>query len=158
MKQREIYLDNNATTRPLPEVREAVIRVMGKDFGNPSSAHHTGERARQYLAKARQQIADILKVDFPDIVFTSSGTEANNMVFRSCVSGRASTCRVVTTTVEHSSVLKMCEYLSAQGTDVAIVPVDPSGLVDIQALSGSMPRRCSRSSSEKRLVITCVFP
>ena len=108
MEYREIYLDNNATTKPLPEVREEVYKILGDEFGNPSSAHSTGERARRHLAHAREKVAALIGTIPSKITFTSSGTESNNMAFYSSTRGKGKKCRVITTTVEHSSIRKMC--------------------------------------------------
>ena len=89
MKHKEIYFDNNATTKPLPEVREEVLKVMGDEFGNPSSAHPTGKRARQKIAIAREQLASLIGSDTSKITFTGSGTESNNMAFYSCTQDRS---------------------------------------------------------------------
>ena len=111
MEHREIYFDNNATTRPLPEVREEVLKVIGEEFGNPSSAHSTGERARRHMSEARGRLAALLGCDASRITITGSGTESNNMAFYSCTRDKKKRCRVVTTSVEHSSIQKKCSYL-----------------------------------------------
>ena len=133
---REVYLDNNATTRPLPEVREAMMRVLGEDFGNPSSAHSAGDRVREAMVVARDSVAQLVGAEAGQIVFMGSGTEANNTVFHS-VFQRAPTekrVRIVTTTVEHSSIIKMNDYLSARGVEVVSVPVDRCGQLVWEAL------------------------
>ena len=133
---REVYLDNNATTRPLPEVREAMMRVLGEDFGNPSSAHSAGDRVRGAMVVAREAVAMLVGAEADQIVFMGSGTEANNTVFYSVVQ-RAPTekrVRIVTTTVEHSSIVKMCDYLGARGVEVVSVPVDRCGQLVWEAL------------------------
>ena len=130
----EIYLDNNATTRPLPEVVRAVTEVMTSGFGNPSSVHRAGERARQLIRQARAQVAGLIGADPDHVVFTSGATEANNLALQSlCGIGRG-TLRLVTTAVEHSSILQVAEHLRRSGGDVVILPVDSSGLVDIDKL------------------------
>ena len=133
---REVYLDNNATTRPLPEVREAMMRVLGEDFGNPSSVHSAGDRVREAMVVARDSVAQLVGAESDQIVFMGSGTEANNTVFNSVIQ-RAPTgkrVRIVTTTVEHSSIVKMCDYLSARGVEVVSVPVDRRGQLVWEAL------------------------
>jgi len=115
---REVYLDNNATTQPLPEVREAMLEVLGERFGNPSSAHAAGDRSRECVHRAREAVATLLGADPYTLVFTSSGTEANNMVLGSVLHQPTSTPRVVTTEVEHSSILQCCEYLRSLGAEV----------------------------------------
>ena len=82
---REVYLDNNATTRPLPEVREAMMRVLGEDFGNPSSAHSAGDRVREEMVSAREAVANLVGAEADQVVFMGSGTEANNTIFNSVV-------------------------------------------------------------------------
>lgn len=131
---REIYFDNNATTRPLPEVREEVLKVLGNEFGNPSSAHSTGERARDYMKTARERLADLLGCSPKAITFTGSGTESNNMAFYSCTRDKKKKPRLVTTSVEHSSIQKMCSYLCINGVDINMVNVLPSGIVDLEEL------------------------
>ncbi|MCY3680272.1 MAG: cysteine desulfurase family protein [Gemmatimonadetes bacterium] len=133
---REVYLDNNATTRPLPEVREAMMRVLDEDFGNPSSAHSAGDRVRESMVASREAVANLVGAEAGQIVFMGSGTETNNTVFNSVVQ-RAPTgkrVRIVTTTVEHSSILKMCDYLDAKGVEVVSVPVDRYGQLVWEAL------------------------
>ena len=133
---REVYLDNNATTRPFPEVREAMMRVLGEGFGNPSSAHSAGDRVREAMVSAREAVAMLVGAEADQIVFMGSGTETNNTVFNSVVQ-RAPTgkrVRIVTTTVEHSSIVKMNDYLSARGVEVVSVPVDRCGQLIWEAL------------------------
>ncbi len=134
MGNQEIYLDNNASTKPLPEVREVVMKVMGDEFGNPSSAHSTGERARTYLTEARKSVADLIGAEPSKITFTSSGTESNNMAFYSCTRDRGNQCRVITTRIEHSSIRKMCSYLCINGVEVKMLGVSSKGLIDIEEL------------------------
>jgi len=138
MTRSEIYFDNNATTRPLPEVREEVLKVISKEFGNPSSAHSTGERARQHIRRARDSLAALLGCSASAITFTSSGTESNNMAFYSCTRDKKQKCRVVTTSIEHSSIQKMCSYLCINGVDIKMVNVHPSSLIDIEELENAI--------------------
>ena len=128
---REVYLDNNATTKPLPEVREAMMRVLGEDFGNPSSAHSAGDRVREAMVASRDAVANLVGAEADQIVFMGSGTEANNTVFNSVVqcAPTEKRVRIVTTTVEHSSIVKMCDYLGGRGVEVVSVPVDRYGQV-----------------------------
>jgi len=138
MDYEEIYFDNNATTRPLPEVREEVLKVLGNEFGNPSSAHSTGERARVYLSQARASVAALIGANPANITFTGSGTEANNMAFYSCTRDKTMKCRIITTTVEHSSIQKMCSYLCLNGVEIKQIKVDSKGLIDIGELEESI--------------------
>jgi cysteine desulfurase len=134
MQEREIYLDNNATTKPLPEVRDEVCRMLGEEFGNPSSAHGAGERARAHLATARTRVAELIGSPPSNVTFLSSGTESNNMAFYSCTRNKGKKCRVVTTTIEHSSIRKMCSYLCINGVEIRLVKVDRNGMVDLSSL------------------------
>ena len=139
MVSQEIYLDNNATNRPLEEVCDAMVGVLRDGFGNPSSSHAAGDRGRDYLRNSRHFVAELVGADADRIVFTSSGTEANNMVLLSAVTRACShRCRVVTTDTEHSSILKMVEHLQAQGVEVVMVPVGRKGLVDLDRLNSEI--------------------
>lgn len=143
---KEIYFDNNATTKPLPEVREEVCKLLGEDFGNPSSIHSTGERARKYLANARKHLADLLGCGPENIIFTSSGTEANNLVLYSCTIGAGGSggpgkkSRIITSNVEHSSINKMCSFLEIQGVDIEYVKVGPSGFLNLEDLEKALEK------------------
>ena len=143
MKRSEIYFDNNATTRPLPDVREEVLSVIGEEFGNPSSAHSTGERAREHMREARASLAKLLGCSAKDLTFTGSGTESNNMAFYSCTRDKTKKPRIVTTSVEHSSIQKMCSYLCINGVDIKIVNVDSEGLIDIEELKRAVTEETS---------------
>ena len=136
MKRREIYLDNNATTRALPEVVEAVAQVMRDGYGNPSSVHSAGARARALLRRAREQVAAAVGCVEPvdAIFFTSGATEANNLVVQSLLAGPMKGYRFVTTAVEHSSILAVAHVLKRSGCEVVVLPVDPEGLVSVDAL------------------------
>lgn len=131
----EIYLDNNATTRPLEKVCDAVVCVLRDGFGNPSSSHVAGDRGRDRLRESRHLVGQLVGADADHIVFTSSGTEANNMVLQSAANrARSASCRIVTTGIEHSSVLMMVEHLQAQSVEVVIVPVGQTGFVDLDRI------------------------
>lgn len=133
----EIYLDNNATTKPLPEVTEAMREAMGEGFGNPSSAHSAGERARRRMDLARRRTSDLVGCSPEDLIFTSSGTESNNMVFYSCTRKKEKP-RVVTTQVEHSSIMKMCSFLELNDVRVEMLEVDGQGVLDIGRLEDAI--------------------
>lgn len=138
LSRREIYLDNNATTRPLPEVRNEVLKMLGDDFGNPSSLHSTGERARKKLSGARHSVASLLGAESSDIIFTSSGTEANNLVLYSCFSENPENCYIVTTCVEHSSIRKMCSFLGIKNVNIRYLPVDINGHLRLEELEKAL--------------------
>ena len=139
---REIYLDNNATTRPLPEVRAAMMRALEDAWGNPSSAHRGGAAARRVLAEAREGVAGLLGAHPEQVCFVSGGTEANVMAIRSCLAASA-TRRLVTSTIEHSSVLKTAQQLEGQGCEVIWIPPDAGGRIDpsrVEAALRGQPR------------------
>ena len=128
---KEIYLDNSATTRVFPEVAELMSRIYLEDYGNPSSMHHKGVEAEKYIRSARQTLAGILRVQPGNLVFTSCGTEGDNMAIIGCaLAGRRSGRHLVTTSIEHPAVLESMKYLESQGFEVTILPVDRQGLVD----------------------------
>jgi cysteine desulfurase len=133
----EIYLDNAATTKPHPAVVEAVTRALVTDYGNPSSLHGKGVAAERLLTSARDAVARTLGVDPEAIVFTSGGTEANNLAIHGTLAhtrGR----HVVTTTVEHSSVGTPLQTLAERGWSVTALPVDRSGRVSLSELETAL--------------------
>jgi cysteine desulfurase len=133
---RRVYLDNNATTPVLPEVLEAMRPYFGERFGNASSIHHHGQETRAAVERARQSVATLLGCRAAEIVFTSGGTEADNLaIFGFTNSGRASAGdHIITSTIEHHAVLNACkhldEYRDTTGCKVTYIPVDGRGLVD----------------------------
>ena len=117
----ECYLDNAATTRPFSEVCDLVTRVMYEDFGNPSSLHMKGVIAERYVRQAREQIAKTLKCAAKNIVFTSGGTEANNLaLFGTAYAKKRRGTKIVTTSVEHSSIMESCKRLEQEGFEIAL--------------------------------------
>lgn len=131
----EAYLDNSATTEPFPSVREIMMKTMEEDYGNPSSMHRKGIKAEQYLRHASEQIAKTLKVQPKEILFTSGGTEANNMAL---IGTALANCRrgkhIITTRIEHASVHNPLIFLEEQGFEVTYLPVDTLGHVDRETL------------------------
>ena len=136
---RRVYLDNNASAPPLPEVLEATIRAMTSDFGNPSSAHSIGDRARDLVERSRQEIASLVGADSHQVTFTSGGTEANNLAIVSALSG-STRARIVTSPIEHSSVLKHCQYLESIGHEITWLGVDDNGQVDTAELEDQLSK------------------
>ena len=138
MIPQEIYLDNNATTQTLPRVCEAMVKALAEDFGNPSSGHATGDRGRMHLEKARDSVANLIGADPSNLIFTGSGTEANNMVLMSLCSQAAMPLQIITTSVEHSSILKTCDHLLEKGADIVHLEVDSSGLINLKQLENKI--------------------
>lgn len=132
----EAYLDNAATTRPFDEVTELVVKVMGEDFGNPSSLHTKGIEAERYIREAGDAIAATLKCDRKQIVFTSGGTESNNMaIIGGCMANRRRGKHIVTTCFEHAAVYQPCLYLEEFfDYEVTYLPVDAMGHVNPEEL------------------------
>ena len=124
-----IYLDYNATTPIAPEVARAMQPYLREEFGNPSSDYAAGRRAREAVDQARGQVAALLGCRPGEIVFTGGATEANNTVLK----GIAQSCgrgQIITTAIEHPSVLAPCRFLQCLGFEVTFLPVDASGRVD----------------------------
>ncbi len=121
-----IYLDNNATTQPLPEVIETVSRHTRDSYGNPSSRHGLGRTARRVLEDSREQIAAILGASPSELLFTSGGTEANNLAVFGLTAGHAGT--ILVSPGEHPSNLEACRVRERQGWVLKRLPVDESGL------------------------------
>ena len=124
---RRIYLDNNATTPVLPEVLEAMRPYFGEHFGNASSIHHHGQETRASVERARDSVALLLGCRAAEIVFTSGGTEGDNLAIAG-LTGAGD--HVITSSVEHHAVLHACKHIEETGCDVTYVPVDGRGLVD----------------------------
>ena len=122
-----IYLDHNATTPLLPEVVDAMLPFLREHFGNPSSTHPYGIRARKAVALAREQVAAALGCDPEEILFTSGGTEANNLAIRGVMDALERKGRLVTTTVEHPATERPCAFLERQGFAVTRLGVDADG-------------------------------
>ena len=135
----EAYLDNAATTRVFPEVREMMVQVMEEDFGNPSSKHTKGITAENYIKEAKETICTQLKCKPKEIIFTSGGTESNNMAFiGTAIANRRAGKHVITTRIEHASVHEPTAYLEEMGYDVTYLPVDSTGRVSVEELENAI--------------------
>ena len=127
----EIYLDNSATTRPLPEVTKQVLQVLKQDYGNPSSPHKKGARAEAYLRRARRLLSGQLGVSEKEIYFTSGGTESNNLALRGTAYNYKNRGQhLITSNIEHPSVYNVFQALEEEGFSVSYLDVDGKGLVD----------------------------
>jgi cysteine desulfurase len=122
-----IYLDNNATTPVLPEVFAAMQPYFGEQFGNASSIHHHGQHTRAAVENARESVAALLGCRAPEIVFTSGGTEADNLAIAGLVGAGD---HVITSSIEHHAVLLACKHLEEIGAEVTVLPVDGRSQVD----------------------------
>ena len=135
----EAYFDNSATTRCYPEVAEIVVKTMTEDFGNPSAMHLKGVEAEKYVRESAQILAKILKVNEKEILFTSGGTESDNLaLFGAAEANKRSGNHIITTAVEHPAVGQPVERLEQMGYDVTVVPVDHRGVVCLDALEKAL--------------------
>ncbi len=131
----EAYLDNSATTRCLECVTEKMVRVMRTDYGNPSSLHKKGVEAEHYIKEAKIFFAENLKVQEKELYFTSGGTESNNLaVIGAALANQRAGKHLITTAIEHPSVLNVMKYLETCGFRVTYLPVDKDGIVSLDAL------------------------
>ena len=129
-----VYLDNNATTMPAPEVVAEMMPYLTEWYGNPSSVHRFGQRARQAIDEARARCAALLGCGESELLFTAGGTESVNSAVRGLLAARAPRKRVITTTVEHSATRELCQQLAKEGADVVPVRVDRDGNLDLHEL------------------------
>src|SRR5215212_54603 len=137
---RTVYLDYNATTPLDPEVRESMLPFLGEIWGNPSSVHHVGRRARALLDEARERVAAVLGSKPSEVIFTRGGTESNNLaIFGAARMLKPKGRHIITTTVEHHAVLHCCEYLARkEGFELTCLPVDAAGRVSVESLRKAM--------------------
>ena len=142
MSESRIYLDFNATTPVAPEVAEAMAQHLTEPFGNPSSGHWAGLPARNAVDTARAQIAVLLGCNSDEVVFTSGGSEANNLAIKGVffsIGGPGA--HIITSQVEHPAVLNPCRFLERLGSTVTVLPVDSSGRVDPDAVRKAITPR-----------------
>jgi cysteine desulfurase len=135
-----IYLDHNATTPVDPAAAEAVVRALGENFGNPSSVHHFGQRAKAALDEARTAIAALIAGEPSEIVFTSGGTEADNMAIRGVAEAVEPAARrhLITAGIEHEAILNTFKALARRGWRTTVLPVDATGIVSPDRLRDAM--------------------
>ncbi len=138
---RRIYMDANATTPVLPEVLEAMRPYWAAEFGNASSIHQPGQRARAAVDRAREQVAKLLNCRAAEIVFTSGGTESDNLALFGVMGGLlAPGDHLVTTAIEHHAVLHAAEELAERGVEVTFLPCTAQGVVEVAALEAALKR------------------
>lgn len=126
-----IYLDHNATTPLAPEVREAMLPYLAEEWGNPSSSYRFGAKLKAVIETARGQVAELLGASSREIVFTSGATEANNTAIHAALRAHPARRHIVTSAVEHSSVLSCCRAWEREGVRVTVLPVDREGLLKL---------------------------
>ena len=131
----EVYFDNSATTKVLDSVKDIVVKVMTEDYGNPSAKHKMGMTAEQYIKEAAEIIAGTLRVSPKEIIFTSGGSESNNMaLIETAMANRRAGNHIITTAIEHASVYNPLAFLAEQGFDVTYLPVDSHGHISLKDL------------------------
>ncbi|PIC04732.1 cysteine desulfurase NifS [Anoxybacillus flavithermus] len=134
-----IYLDHAATSPVHPEVVEAMVPYMTTYFGNPSSIHSFGRETRRALDEARETMAKTIGAKANEIVFTSGGTEADNLaIIGVAMANRERGRHIITTSVEHHAVLNTCKYLQKQGFDVTYLPVDEHGMISVEQVKSAL--------------------
>ena len=131
----EAYFDNAATTAVYPEVRDLMVKLMTEDYGNPSSLHMKGVDAEKYIKNAASQIAKEIKCQEKELVFTSGGTESNNLaILGGAMAKRRAGKHIITTNIEHASVSATMDFLSKEGYDITYIGVDSTGHVKLDEL------------------------
>ena len=146
----EIYFDNSATTRCCPEAAEAVMAALTETYGNPSSMHHKGVEAEGIMKHAASVLAGTLKVNEKEILFTSGGTESDNLALFGAAQARCRAGRhIITSAVEHEAVLAPLRRLEKQGFEVTVLPVDGRGMVD--------PARLAEALREDTILVSIMY-
>lgn len=146
----KVYLDNSATTKVLDSVKEIMIQTMEVDYGNPSSLHMEGVRAEQYLKQAKSTIAKLLKIEEKELVFTSGGTEANNLaIIGTARANKRDGNHIISSMIEHPSVLNTMKYLEGEGFLVTYLPVDKNGIID--------PKDLEEALSEDTILVSIMY-
>lgn len=133
-----LYLDHNATTPLDPEVREAMLPWLENGFGNPSSVYGLGRRAAEALKEARERVAALVGADPSEIIFNSCGTEATNSAILSALAIDPDRRHIITSAVEHSATVKLCEHLATRGYEITWLPVDKEGKLDPAKLEAAI--------------------
>ncbi|MGN0367488.1 MAG: cysteine desulfurase family protein [Wujia sp.] len=146
----ECYFDNAATTAVLPQVKEWMVKLLDEDFGNPSSQHAKGLKGADYVRKACQAVAKTLKCQEKEIVFTSGGTESNNLaIIGTALAHRRKGKHILTTGIEHASVLATVEFLEKEGFEIEYLAVDEHGIVKLDDLRQKM--------REDTILVSCMY-
>ena len=129
----EVYMDNAATTQTYQEVVDAMIPFFTKDYGNASSLHSFGRKARDIMEKSRQNVADLISVDTEEVIFTAGGTESDNIAIKG-IALKNKGGHIITSSIEHPAVLETCKYLEKKGFDVTYLGVDKFGMISLDEL------------------------
>ncbi len=136
---RRVYFDNAATTRILPEVRDAMMPYFDEHFGNPSCLHDWGDAAREAIEEARVRVAELIAAESEEVIFTSSGTESNNFAVKGIAMAQQSKGKhIVLSAIEHFSVMHSARTLEKMGFELTLVPVDKYGVIDPEDVKESL--------------------
>ncbi len=147
---KKIYMDYNATTPVRPEVLDAILPFYREEFGNPSSVHWAGRAVSGAVEKAREQVAGLINCSPAEIVFTSCGSEGDNMALKGTVAAlRDKGNHIITTAVEHPAVFETCQYLEKNGCDLTFLPVDGDGMINLKQLEDAI--------TEKTILISAMW-
>jgi cysteine desulfurase len=147
---KKIYMDYNATTPVRPEVLDAILPFYREEFGNPSSVHWAGRAVSGAVEKAREQVAKLINCSPAEVVFTSCGSEGDNMALKGTVAAlQDKGNHIITTAVEHPAVLETCQYLEKNGCDLTFLPVDGDGMIDLKQLEDAI--------TEKTILISAMW-
>ena len=134
-----VYLDNAASTKISSDVLEKMMESYSENYGNPSSTHKLGQKARAVIEKTRSMIAGYIGVESKEIIFTSGGAEGNNLVIRGALNAYSSKGKhIITSKIEHSTVLKTCQQLENEGYEVTYIDVDENGVINLEQLKNSI--------------------
>ncbi|MBC1472970.1 cysteine desulfurase family protein [Listeria seeligeri] len=137
--ENRIYLDHAATSPIHPEVVQTMLGAVTNTYGNPSSIHYAGREARKALDMARENIARIIHAEEKEVIFTSGGTEGDNLaLIGAAMSNKEKGKHIITTEIEHHAVLKTCAYLETQGFEITYLPVDKHGVVSLESLAAQL--------------------
>jgi len=135
----EVYLDNSATTKCADPVKDIMVKVLTEDYGNPSSMHKKGVDAERYIRTAKEIIAKNLKVNEKEIIFTSGGTESDNLaIIGTALANRRSGMHIITSAIEHPAVLNSMKHLEEEGFKITCLPVDRNGIVRMDKLEAAV--------------------
>ena len=134
-----IYMDNSATSPVKEEVFNAMIPYLKEEFGNPSTFYKLGRDAKKAVEQAREQVARLINAETKEIIFTSGGTESDNMAIKGIAykledKGK----HIITTEIEHPAVLRTCEFLEARGFEVTYIPVQENGIIDVKDIKDAI--------------------
>ena len=136
-----VYLDNAASTKISSGVLEKMMESYSENYGNPSSTHKLGQKARAAIETARSMIAGYIGVESKEIIFTSGGAEGNNLVIRGVLNAYSSKGKhIITSKIEHSTVLKTCQQLENEGYEVTYIDVDENGVINLEQLKNSIKK------------------